>query len=140
MRLRVAVSLVVIASVLYVGDGSTTTLSHPTRPVCIRSWNADASVSQRRALHAMRRALVVPEPRSTVRLVSRSGVKVTTFPAACMILFYRDDSSFKTIILRTQGTFHAGHVSQWLAFRRRVGDTPPGNAAVRSDGTIAGLG
>ena len=85
----------------------------------------------------MHRALIVPESRRTAKILNGSGV--LTFPDACAILFYGEDSSFRTVILSTQGTFHSGFVSHWQILRRRIGEAPPGKAVVRPDGTIAGL-
>jgi hypothetical protein len=83
-------------------------------------------------------ALVVPEARRTARPSNRPGI--VRFPDECGILFYGGDPAVRTVILSTQGTFRSGLVSHWETIQRRVGESPPGNASVRLDGTIAAVG
>jgi hypothetical protein len=81
----------------------------------------------------MRRALVV-QVRRRAHLLNRPG-KIVTLPASCLIIFYRGDD-FRTRTLRTEGVFRSGVVRRWDDFQQRVGESPPGNASVRLDGTM----
>ena len=83
----------------------------------------------------MHRALVVPEVKRVGHVLNRPGSATITLPASCAIIFYRGDV-FRTLTLHTEGVFGSGVVRRWDELQQQFGESPPGNASVRTDGTM----